>query len=121
VPAFVAVKLNVAPPAKFPLLKVVPSSEVTVWVKPSLFIQLTTFPTLTVVLAGKAIPAILMVTVLPPEGVGVGVGVTGVELLLDLLHERPVIKITASSNMVEAITEEKFFGFIQMIEIIKCG
>lgn len=61
----------------------------------------------------------LMVTVLPPVGVGVGVGVMGVELLLDLLQERLVIKIAASSNIVEAITDENFFGFIQMVEIFK--
>jgi hypothetical protein len=42
-------------------------------------------------------------------------------LLLDLLQERLVIKITASSNIVDAITDEKFFAFIQMIEIFKCG
>jgi hypothetical protein len=43
-----------------PLLKLTPSSEVTVCAIGSLFVQVTVLPTLTVVDAGKAIPEIEM-------------------------------------------------------------
>jgi hypothetical protein len=57
-----------------PLLKLTPSSEVTVWATWSLLVQVTVLPTLTVVFAGNAIPEIEMLfglLLLPPPVVDV--------------------------------------------------
>ena len=57
----------------FPVLNVVPSSEVAVCVVASLFFQITVVPVLMVRLAGvKAMPAIVTVAVVPPGGVVTG-------------------------------------------------
>jgi hypothetical protein len=101
----VGVKEKVAPPARFPLLKVVPSSEVTVCVKESLFTQLTFVPTLTDVLAGKDI--LLMSIVVPPTG-------GGLEPESDLEQER--------KNKIRrhpTIAEFNILDFIKLILKIK--
>jgi hypothetical protein len=93
-----AVYEKVLPKSIVPLLKEVPSSEVTVWAIASLFVHVTVDPTLTVVVAGKAIPAILT-----------SLGFVPVEfpiVFFDLEHERKPVERTAASIIA------KYFVFI---------
>ena len=70
----VAVYVKTFPFGRLPLLKLVPLSEVTVWVIPSLLVHLTISPTCTVTEEGeKAPPVMLMLNV---TGAAVVVNVT---------------------------------------------
>jgi hypothetical protein len=87
------------PKSIVPLLKEVPSSEVTVCAMASLFVQVTVDPTLTVVVAGKAIPAMLML-------LGLFVPVAFPVVFFDFEHERKPVETTTARKIA------KYFVFI---------
>ena len=107
VPAALGVKVNTPAAATFPLLKVEPSSEVTVWANPSLFVHVIFVPAFTVRVEGlKAIPE--MLTVPGPGATGGG----GVLLLLlpDLLQEifAAITKAIMPANKILLILIKRF-------------
>jgi hypothetical protein len=97
----VAVYENDFPYSIEPLLKLAPSSDVTVCAIWSLFVHITVVPTLTVVVAGKAIPAMAILFALlllfPPAAVG---------LVLDFEQERK------ENDTAHAIRIAKYFVFM---------
>ena len=104
-PAAAGVKEKVPPLLSEPLSKLVPSSDVTVWVTPSLFFQVTFVPTFTVNVDGvKVIPLMFTVlggVVVPPPVV--------VEVLFDL----PQPQLTTAKKAMKATNEAIFFSFIK--------
>ena len=113
-PAVLAIKEKVPPEAIEPLLKLVPSSEVTVWAMGSLLVHVTFVPAFTVVVDGlNVIPVILTAFALP-----VGGGVLPPALLLpDLLQDQLIIARKISNER----ESEMVFCFIKTVCKLKMG
>ena len=100
VPGVIALKEKDAPEARSPLLKLVPSSDVTVCASGSLLVQVTVVPAFMLTLAGKAIPDTFIAV---PTPVGDG------EVVVFDLEQENVIQ---TAIRITAINFERFVVFI---------